>query len=95
MNNEKRRDSREKEMANIVVSSKDLKGLSFEEQTESIDISASGIAFYLKTPIGPRAFISVDLSQSKEFGFRGKVPATVIRIEPSTSEKSLVAAGFF
>jgi hypothetical protein len=91
---EKRRDTREKELINIVVNSEDLAGHPFAEQTESIDISVGGIAFYLKTPVSPRSFVSIDLSQSREFGYRGKVTGIVVRSEPS-SEKNLVAAGFF
>jgi len=92
MTGKEHRDYREEEKANIVVRGDDLKGHAFEEQTESINISSSGISFYLNTFIGPRSFISIDLSQSKEFGYLGKVSAVVVRIEESSSEKHLVAA---
>jgi hypothetical protein len=91
---ERRRDNREEEKANIVVSGKDLKGHVFEEQTESINISASGILFYLNTFTGPRSFISIDLSQSEQFGYRGKVTAVEVRTERSSAEKHQVAAEF-
>lgn len=94
MTAEDRRDFRETEKVAIVVSGKDLKGHPFEEQTESIDISAVGISFYLKTLVSPRSFISVELGQSKQFGYLGKVPAVVARLEDSSSEKKLVAAEF-
>ena len=94
MARENRHHSRKEEKANIIVSSEDLKGHSFEEQTECVDISSSGISFYLKTFIGPRSFISIDLSQSKEFGYLGKVSAVVVRVEQSSSGKHLVAAEF-
>ena len=42
MSSEDRRDIREPERVGIVVSGKDLEGHPFEEQTESIDISAVG-----------------------------------------------------
>ena len=94
MTGKEHRDYREEEKANIIVSGEDLKGHSFEEQTESINISSSGISFYLNTYIGPRSFISIELSQSKQFGYLGKVSAVVVRIEMSSSEKHLVAAEF-
>jgi hypothetical protein len=91
---ERRRDNREEEKANIVVSGKDLKGHVFEEQTECLNISSSGILFYLNTFTGPRSFISIDLSQSKQFGYRGKVTAVAVRTERSSAEKLRVAAEF-
>ena len=88
------RDYREEEKAAIVVSGDDLKGHAFEEQTESINISSSGISFYLNTFIGPRSFITIDLSKSKQFGYLGKVSAVVVRLEMSSSAKHMVAAEF-
>ena len=88
------RDYREEEKANIVVSGEDLNGEPLKEHTQSINISSSGISFYLNTFIGPRSFISIDLSQSKEFGYRGKISAVVVRVEQSSSGKHLVAAEF-
>jgi hypothetical protein len=94
MTGKEHRDYREEEKVNIVVSGEDLKGHAFEEQTESIDISSSGISFYLNNFTGPRSFISIDLSQSKQFGYLGKVTAVVVRTETSSAEKHLVAAEF-
>jgi hypothetical protein len=88
------RDYREEENATIVVSGDDLKGHAFEEQTESINISSSGISFYLNTLIGPRSFITIDLRQTQQFGYLGKISAVVVRLEMSSSEKHLVAAEF-
>jgi hypothetical protein len=94
MSSEDRRDIREPERVGIVVSGKDLEGHPFEEQTESIDISAVGISFYLKTLVSPRCFISVELGKSTQFGYLGKVTAVVARLEDSPSGKRLVAAEF-
>jgi hypothetical protein len=94
MSRENRRDYREPEKAAISVSGNDPKGHPFEEQAETINISAVGLSFYLKTPISPQSFISVDLTQSKQFGYLGKVHAVVVRIETSSAEKNLVAAEF-
>lgn len=94
MSTKEHRDYREEEKAKIVVTGDDLNGHAFEEQTESINISSTGISFYLKTFIGPRSFISIDLSQSMQFGYLGKVSAVVVRIEESGSEKHLLAAEF-
>ena len=94
MTGKEHRDYREEEKATIVVSGDDFKGHAFEEQTESINISSSGISFYLNTFIGPRSFISIDLSQSMQFGYLGKVTAVVVRTEMSSAGKHLVAAEF-
>jgi hypothetical protein len=87
-----RRDDREGEKVAIVVRGDDSNGHSFEEQTESIDISSVGISFYLKTSIRPRSLISVQLSQSKLLGYRGQVSALVVRVETVSPDKHLVAA---
>jgi hypothetical protein len=94
MTGKEHRDYREEEKATIVVSGDDLKGHAFEEQTESINISSSGISFYLNTFIGPRSFITIDLRQSQQFGYLGKVSAVVVRLEMSSSAKHMVAAEF-
>ncbi|MFN8006290.1 MAG: hypothetical protein U0V70_04545 [Terriglobia bacterium] len=94
MANKGQRTLREEEQVNIIVSGEDLMGHSFEEQTESVNISSSGILFYLNTSIGPRSFVSIDLGKSKEFGYLGKVSAVVVRIEISSPGKHLVAAEF-
>ena len=87
-----RRDDRETEKVVIVVRGDDSNGHSFEEQTESIDLSSVGISFYLKTSIRPRSLMSVQLSQSKLLGYRGQVSALVIRVETVSPDKHLVAA---
>lgn len=94
MTGEDRRDFRETEKVAIIVNGDDLNGHPFEEQTESIDISAVGISFYLKSSISPRSFISIQLNQSKLFGYRGKVSALVVRVEVFPSDEYLVAAEF-
>ena len=94
MPGQNRRDYREPEKANIIVRGNDFKGNPFEKPSETKDISAVGIAFYLNTSVSPQSFLSIDISQSKHFGYRGKVSALVVRIEPSTSERKLVAAEF-
>ena len=68
------------------------KGHPFEEQTESINISSVGISFYLKTSISPRSFLSIQLSQSMQFGYLDRVSAVVARAETLSPEKNLVAA---
>jgi hypothetical protein len=60
----------------------------------SVNISSSGISFFLNTFTGSSYFISIDLSQSKELSYLGKVSAAVVRIVVYSSEKLLVAAEF-
>ena len=94
MAHDTRRDFREAEKAAVIVRGNDFKGSAFEEQTEIIDISSVGISFYLRSTIGPRSFLSVELSRSELFGYRGKTRALVVRIESSIPDRKLVAAEF-
>jgi len=94
MAHDERRDSRESEKAVVTVRGNDLKGNAFEEQTELIDISSLGISFYLRSTISPRSFLSIELGQSKLFGYRGKITAVVARVDSSDSERNVVAAEF-
>jgi hypothetical protein len=92
MRGEKRRDSREPEKAKVIVKGTDSNGLPFEEQTQTVDLSASGLSFHLNAPIFVRSFLSVEISSSLLAPI-GKMQALVVRIDCSPG-KQLVAAQF-
>ena len=94
MGGENRRDSRETERVRVTVTGTDLKGASFEEQTESIELSAVGMSFHLKTAIGARTVLGIEAADSRILGHVGKIRAVVVRTETSSSEKRFVAAQF-
>jgi hypothetical protein len=88
MRNELRNDLREPEKIKITVSGTDHKGMFFEEQTETIDMSPVGLSFYLNT----RIFLSLNFNGNGNLlGHSGKLQAIVVRIDASRSDKQLVA----
>jgi hypothetical protein len=91
---EKRRDFREPEKAKVAVRGTNSNGLSFEEQTQAVDLSESGLSFYLNTPIFVRTFLSVEISNSRLLAHIGRVQVLVVRIDTSSPGKQLVAAQF-
>jgi|GEM_PF-3648031 len=94
MRGEKRRDPREPEKVKITVNGTGHNGVSFEEQTETIDLSLAGLSFYLNTPIFIRTFLSLDIKSSSFLGF-DKILALVVRIDTSCQGKQFVAAQLF
>jgi hypothetical protein len=91
MRNEMRSDRREPEKTRITVSGTDHNGLSFEEQTETIDLSSEGLSFYLNTRIFVRTFLSLTFNGSNTLGYSGKLQVLVVRIDSSRFGKQLVA----
>ena len=94
MRGEKRRDFREPEKARVTVKGRDFKGMSFEEQTETIDVSAVGLSFFLNTPLFNHTFLSVEISNSSLLAHISKIQALVVRIDNSSPGKQFVAAQF-
>jgi PilZ domain-containing protein len=90
MRREKRRDLREPQKVTVTVNGLDDNGRSFEEQTETIDLSESGVSFYLDTPIFVRSFLSLNMNSNSLL--TGKLVALVARIETSRPGKQLIAA---
>ena len=91
MRSEMRSDRREPEKIRITVNGLDPNGLSFEEQTETIDLSSEGLSFYLNTRIFVRTFLSLTFNGRNTLGYSGKLQALVVRIDSSRSGKQLVA----
>jgi hypothetical protein len=94
MRGEKRRDSREPEKAKLIVKGTDLDGISFEEETETIDVSTAGLSFFLNTPLFTNTFLSVEISNSSLLAHMSKAQALVVRIDTSSPKKQFVAAQF-
>jgi hypothetical protein len=90
MRREKRRDLREPERVKVTVNGSDDNGRSFEEQTETIDLSESGLSFHLHTPILVRSFLSLNIDSNSLL--TGKLTALVVRIDSSRPGKQFVAA---
>jgi PilZ domain len=66
----------------------------FPEQTETHDISESGISFYLKTPVWVDSHLTIIIASSTLFGRLCSVSAKVVRVQVDTAGRQLVAARF-
>ena len=88
------RSPREEEPAQILVMGNDLKGEPFQEETQTIDISESGISFYLKTPIWMDSHLTLKLPSSSVFEAGSSMKAKVVRMQNESSGKNFIAARF-
>jgi len=66
----------------------------FTEQTETHDISESGISFYLKTPVWVDSHLTIIIASSTLFGRLCSVSAKVVRVQVDATGRQLVAARF-
>ena len=90
---ERRHDVREAERARVII--RGTHGSKpFEEQTETIDVSALGLSFYLKTPIFVRTLLSIEIASSKLLAHIRQIQALVVRIDTSSPGKQLIGAQF-
>jgi hypothetical protein len=94
MRGERRRGRREPEKVKITVRGTDSSRTSFEEQTETIDVSAVGLSCYLHTPLFLRTFLSIEIRNSKVLTHIRNIQALVVRIETLSPGKQFVAAQF-
>jgi hypothetical protein len=85
---------REEESSALVVSGIDVTGAEFQEESRTIDISETGIAFYLKTSVWMDAHLTLDIRSSPSLGPQALLKAKVVRFGASVGDKRLVAARF-
>jgi len=85
---------REAGSSRLTVSGNDAKGAPFQEDTETIDISETGISFYLTTPIWVDSHLKIDIKSSSLFGPKHSAQAKVVRIKVSPDKRQFVAARF-
>ena len=88
------RSPREEEHTQILVMGDDLKGEPFQEETETVNISESGISFYLKTPIWMDSHLTLKLPSSSVFEAGSSMKAKVVRMQNESSGKNFIAARF-
>ncbi len=95
MSRAKRNDrDREKESSQLSVKGTDAKGAPFEEKTETIDISETGISFYLTRPIWVDSHLKIDITSSSLFGPKHSAQAKVVRIKVNPDKRQFVAVRF-
>ena len=76
---------RAKEISKLLVKWVDANDLPFTEQTETHDISETGISFYLKNPMWVDTHLTLKIASSLLFGHLHTTTAKVVRvhIDPS------------
>jgi hypothetical protein len=72
----------------------DVEGREFQESTETIDISESGISFLLNTSIWMDSHLTIEIRHSQVFGPCSVQKAKVVRLRSQPDGKQLVGARF-
>jgi hypothetical protein len=85
---------REIEQTQILVIGNDVMGKPFQEETQTLDISESGVSFYLKTSIWMDSHLTLKIPSSSVFEADSMMKAKVVRIQNESSGKKLVGARF-
>ena len=85
---------RARENSKLLIKCSDADGKPITEQSETYDISESGISFYLKTPVWVDTHLTITIASSNLFGRLHTTTAKVIRVQVDPSGKQFVAARF-
>jgi hypothetical protein len=85
---------RVKEKSKLLVEWMDVNGLLFTEQTETHDISETGISFYLKNLVWVDTHLTLKISSSELFGPVHITTAKVVRVQTGPTGGQLVATRF-
>lgn len=85
---------REEEHSALSVSGVDVKGNPFQEETQTIDISESGLSFLLKTPIWMDSHLTLKIQSSSLFGAGSIMKAKVVRIQSGNPKGQIIGARF-
>jgi len=85
---------RARDNSKLLVRCFDAEGKSFTEQTETYDISESGISFYLKTPVWVDSHLTITIASSTLFGRLHTTSVKVVRVQVEPSGRQFVAARF-
>ena len=85
---------REPESSALVISGVDVTGAKFQEESQTINLSETGIAFYMKTSVWMDAHLNLEVLSSPSLGPKSLLKAKVVRFGTPTGDKRLVAARF-
>jgi hypothetical protein len=88
---ERRKRTRSELKVPIKVKGSDVQGNPFEEQTESLDISANGVAFFLKQRVRVTSSLELTVSQPNSPDVVER-RAKVIRVEDSSGQRGYKVA---
>jgi hypothetical protein len=78
----------------MVVSGVDVTGAKFQEESQTINISESGIAFYLKTSVWMDAHLNLEILSSPSLGPKSLLKAKIVRFGQPADGRRFVAARF-
>lgn len=85
---------REQEASPIVVSGVEVGGSQFQEESRTINISDTGIAFYLNASVWMDAHLNLEIRSSPTLGPKTVLGAKVVRFGPPIDGKRLIGARF-
>ena len=92
---ESARAERERESSTLSISGIDISGAQFKEESKTVDISETGIAFYLAAPVWMDAHLNLEIRSSQLMGPLSKMKAKVVRFGLSgEGGKRFIAARF-
>jgi hypothetical protein len=91
---DRQRAEREPETSAMVVSGVDVTGAKFQEESQTINISESGIAFYLKTSVWMDAHLNLEILSSPSLGPKSLLKAKIVRFGQPADGRRFVAARF-
>ena len=83
-----------REKSKLFIKCADANWESFTEQTETLDISETGISFYLKNPVWVDTHLTIKIASSSLFGHLRTATAKVVRVHVDPSGRQFVAARF-
>jgi PilZ domain len=86
--------TRIKEKSKLLVKYADANWETSSEQTETHDISETGISFYLSKPVWIDTHLTIKIASSEIFGRLRTLTAKVVRVQVDAPGKQFVAARF-
>jgi hypothetical protein len=86
--------NREKIRLKVSIQGVDAKGQIFREESETYDISETGISFFLSHPVWVDTHLTLEIAGSQLFGLPHTVGAKVVRLKGDRTGREFVAARF-
>lgn len=88
------RATREQEVSKLTITGVDINAKEFQEDSEIIDISDTGITFLLKTTVWMDAHLTIQIHSSSLFGPSSVQKAKVVRFGKEINGRRFVGARF-
>ena len=85
---------RERESSALLISGVDVTGAQFQEESQTIDISETGIAFFLKTSLWMDAHFDLEIRSSPSLGPSSVMKAKLVRFGKEVDDRRFIGARF-